>query len=67
MENIQQAILSAVESKPLDFKSHIEAELQSKISDAMQIRRQELASKILNQQQEEDDQTSLEDNADEDL
>ena len=68
MENIQQAIVSALEAKPLDFKAHIQAELQSRVGDMMALRKQEIAGSLFNQQsEEEDDQSSLEDNADEDL
>lgn len=69
MENIQQAIVSALEAKPLDFKTHIQAELQSRVSDMMALRKQEIAGSLFNQQPEEDedDQSSSEDIADEDL
>ena len=68
MENIQQAIVSALEAKPLDFKTHIQAELQSRIGDMMALRKQEIAGSLFNQQsEEEDDQSSSEDIADEDL
>ena len=48
MENIQQAILSAMEAKPLEFKQHIEAEISNRVSNLMQTRKQEIAANILN-------------------
>jgi len=52
MENIQQAVLSAVQAKPLDFKTHIAAELENKVASAIELRKQELAKTILNPEEE---------------
>jgi hypothetical protein len=67
MENIQNAIMSAIEAKPLDFKSHIHSELESKVQSALQNRKIELAQSFLNREESEDIQTELEDNVDEEL
>ena len=67
MENIQKAIMSAIEAKPLDFKSHIHSELESKVQSALQSRKIELAQSFLNREESEDIQTELEDNVDEEL
>ena len=67
MENIQNAIMSAIEAKPLDFKSHINSELESKVQSALQSRKIELAQSFLNREESEDIQTELEDNVDEEL
>ena len=67
MENIQNAIMSAIEAKPLDFKSHIHSELESKVHSALQSRKIELAQSFLNREESEDIQTELEDNVDEEL
>jgi hypothetical protein len=67
MENIQNAIMSAIEAKPLDFKSHIHSELESKVQSALQSRKIELAQSFLNREESEDIQTELEDNVDEEL
>lgn len=48
MENIQQAILSSMEAKPLEFKQHIETEINSRVYNLMQARKQEIAGNILN-------------------
>jgi hypothetical protein len=48
MENIQQAVLSAMEAKPLDFKAHIEKELDARVFNQLQARKQEIAKNILN-------------------
>jgi hypothetical protein len=55
MENIQQAVMSAIEAKPLDFKAHIERELESKVSDALEARKQELAQNILGGHEESEE------------
>ena len=71
MENIQNAIMSAIEAKPLDFKSHIHSELESKVQSALQSRKIELAQSFLNREESKEDfkdiQTELEDNVDEEL
>ena len=67
MENIQNAIMSAIEAKPLDFKSHIHSELESKVQSALQSRKIELAQSFLNREESENIQTELEDNVDEEL
>ena len=67
MENIQNAIMSAIEAKPLDFKSHIHSELESKVQSALQSRKIELAQSFMNREESEDIQTELEDNVDEEL
>lgn len=74
MENIRQAIVSAAEAKPLDFKNHISAELQSRVYDALLNRKVELAGRLMNDTQVDDDDseeeefhTSSEENVDEDL
>jgi hypothetical protein len=70
MENIQNAVLSAVEAKPLDFKTHIAAELESKVASALELRKQELAKSFLNygdEDSEEEIQTEPEETTDEDF
>jgi len=74
MENIQQAIISAAEAKPLDFKNLINSELQSKVYDALLNKKIEMAGKFFNQEEEisdEEEQTefefSSEENVDEDF
>lgn len=74
MENIQKAIISAIESKPLDFKTSIADELQAKIYDALQNRKIELAGSLFNSEEEQETEiqqtefeTSSEGNVDEDL
>lgn len=58
MENIQQAVLSAVQAKPLDFKTHIAAELESKVASAIELRKQELAKTILNPEESKPEETT---------
>ncbi len=58
MENIQQAVLSAVQAKPLDFKTHIAAELESKVASAIELRKQELAKTILNPEELKPEETT---------
>jgi hypothetical protein len=70
MDNIQQAIMSAIEAKPLDFKTHIGNELDNKIQSALQSRKIELAQSFLNQEEEsvedsEDIQIDTEENDEE--
>ena len=62
MENIQQAVLSAVQAKPLDFKAHIEKELESKVFSAVQARKIELAQGILTGEEsvEDSNETQIE-------
>lgn len=56
MENIQNAVLSAVEAKPLDFKTHIEAELEAKVASTLELRKQELARSFLDQEESEEEE-----------
>lgn len=67
MENIQNAILSAIEAKPLDFKTHIEKELENKVFSAMQDRKLELAKHFLNKEESEEDSQETEETVDEEL
>lgn len=71
MENIQQAVLSAMEAKPLDFKAHIEKEINDRVYNQMQTRKQELAKSILNRSDDSNEEESEEniqpEEADEDL
>lgn len=74
MENIQLAIASASESKPLDFKQHIYSALQAKVYDALQTRKIEVAGSMFRDNDAEIDdntesefQSSSEGNVDEDL
>ena len=74
MENIQTAILSAADEKPLDFKTAIYSELQDKVYNAVMNRKHELAGSLLNASEEEFEefeedefQSSSEENVDEDL
>ena len=64
MDNIQNAVLSEVEAKPLDFKSHITAELETKVASALELRKQELARSFLDQ---DTDETESEEITDEEL
>jgi hypothetical protein len=74
MENIQLAVTSAADSKPVDFKSHIFDALQAKVYDALQTRKVEVAGALFrdNDESNEDNleqefQSSSEGNVDEDL
>ena len=68
MENIQNAILSAIEAKPLDFKAHIEKELESKVYANLQDRKIELAKTFINKKEDSEEiRTDIEDTADEEL
>lgn len=68
MENIQNAILSAIEAKPLDFKTHITAELESKVASALELRKQELATTFLDREESEEEiQSEPEEITDEEL
>ena len=60
MENIQQAILSAMEAKPLDFKTHIEKEINDRVFNQLQARKQELAKNILNRSDDSNEEESEE-------
>jgi hypothetical protein len=71
-EHIENALISAVESKPLEFKSQIQSALQQKIDDYMQIKKMQIANSIFNKEEEEslDDTSDFnteEENVDEDL
>lgn len=74
MENIQNALLSAAEGKPSDFKSAIYAELQSKVYDALMNKKLEMAGNVFadeeefsTEEEEDEFQSSSEENVDEDL
>jgi hypothetical protein len=72
MENIQLAIVSAAESKPLEFKNYIYSALQSKVYDALQTKKIEIAGSIFRDNEtketaEVEFQTSIEGNIDEEL
>lgn len=73
MENIQLAVTSAADSKPLDFKNHVFDALQSKMYDALQTRKIEVAGALfkdndsVNDESDIEFQTSSEGNVDEDL
>jgi hypothetical protein len=75
MEHINTAIASASEAKPIEFKSAIDAELKSRVYDALLNKKMELATAIFNEVDDEDDnnndniefQSSSEGNVDEDL
>jgi len=60
MENIQQAVLSAMEAKPLDFKTHIEKEINDRVFNQLQARKQELAKNILNRSDDSTEEESEE-------
>ena len=73
MEHIKTAIASASETKPVEFKAAIDAELKSRIYDSLLNKKMELANAVFNQYDESDEeddtefQSSSEGNADEDL
>ena len=74
MEHINTAIASASEAKPIEFKAAIDAELKSRVYDALLNKKMELATAIFNEVDDEDDnndntefQSSSEGNVDEDL
>jgi hypothetical protein len=74
MEHINTAIASASEAKPIEFKAAIDAELKSRVYDALLNKKMELAAAIFNEVDDEDDnnnniefQSSSEGNVDEDL
>ena len=73
MDNIRQAIASAAEAKPLDFKNFVSAELQARVYDALLNQKVEVAGTLMNNTQIEDNSeeeefhTSSEENVDEDL
>jgi hypothetical protein len=73
MDNIIQAIASAADARPLDFKNFISAELQSRVHDALLNQKVEVAGTLMNNTQIEDNSeeeefhTSSEENVDEDL
>jgi len=62
MENIQHAVMSAMEAKPLEFKKHIEDEINNRIQTLMQARKQDLAKNILNPSEDSDEDEFEEDN-----
>jgi hypothetical protein len=71
MENIKSAIASASEAKPLDFKTHIETELKSRVYDALLAKKQEMAGHFFKDQNdadaEDDASTHIEEPADENV
>lgn len=73
MEHINTAIASASEAKPIEFKSAIDAELKSRLYDALLNKKMELASAIFNEVDDDNNndniefQSSSEGNVDEDL
>lgn len=72
MEHIKTAIASASETKPVEFKAAIDAELKSRIYDSLLNKKMELANAVFNQYDESDEediefQSSSEGNVDEDL
>ena len=72
MEHIKTAIASASETKPVEFKAAIDAELKSRIYDSLLNKKMELANAVFNQYDVSDEediefQSSSEGNVDEDL
>lgn len=74
MSNIQTAIASASEIKPIEFKAAIDAELKSRVYDALLNKKMEMASAIFNETDDSEDDdnnsefnSSSEENVDEDL
>jgi len=74
MENIQSAVLSAAEAKPSDFKQHIYAALQTKIYDALQTKKIEVAGSLFRNHEDDTEDnlnselySSSEGNVDEDF
>lgn len=71
MENIQKAIYSALESKPIDFKNYINSAIQQKVDDTLFLKKMEVSNQIFNNNTEEESDTSEfspeEENVDEDL
>lgn len=74
MENIQSAIVSAIDAKPTDFKDAIYSELGRKVEDALLLKKIEISNSIFNNKTEDDASTedgedfkSEEENVDEDL
>ncbi len=74
MENVQLAIASAAESKPLEFKDYIHSALQAKVYDALQTKKIEVAGSMFRDNEEAIEteteiefQSSSEGNVDEDL
>jgi hypothetical protein len=72
MENIKNAIASAAEAKPLDFKGYIETELKSRVYDALLAKKQDMAGQFFTDKTDadiEDDASTntIEDPVDENL
>jgi hypothetical protein len=61
MEEIQQAIQAAASSDANAFREHIGAALSAKISDALDLRRIEIASNMLTPQEKVEDQEIVSD------
>jgi len=60
-EYIQNAVQSALDAKPTDFKDAIYSAIQQKVDDAMFLQKMQVANKIFNNNEEEE---SLEDDSD---
>ena len=56
MEHIKTAIASASETKPVEFKAAIDAELKSRIYDSLLNKKMELANAVFNQYDESDEE-----------
>jgi hypothetical protein len=70
MENIQKAIQSALESKPIEFKDYIYNSIQQKVDDTLFVQKMQVANQIFNNREEEPQSSDLapeEENVDEDL
>ena len=70
-EYIQNAVQSALEAKPTDFKDAIYSAIQQKVDDAIFVQRMQVANKIFNNNEESPESNSdlvpEEENVDEDL
>jgi hypothetical protein len=71
MENIQKAVQSALDAKPVDFKEYIYNSIQQKVDDTLFLKRMQVANQIFNNHREEEPEGSdlapEEENVDEDL
>lgn len=74
MENIQTAIVAALDTMPTDFKDAIYGELNRKVDDALLLKKIEISNSIFNNKNEDDtgiedgeDFKTEEENVDEDL
>ena len=76
-DNIYNAIGSALEGNAVDFKAAIQSELESKVQDALLMRKIQLGNTLFNNSSDEEDasgnhnqiefKTDAEENVDEDL